>query len=80
MAPSASTSGPDNTPPPDGDVDKGPMVLALVTVSTGLALLTVALRLFVRITVVKSVGWDDHAIVVSAVSLALHSRTRLSGL
>ncbi|KAK3326631.1 hypothetical protein B0H66DRAFT_166523 [Apodospora peruviana] len=59
-------SGVGQTAPPDGDVNKGPMVLALTIVSTILALVAVGMRLFARITVVRNVGWDDYTIVGAA--------------
>ncbi|KAK0610914.1 hypothetical protein B0T14DRAFT_413473, partial [Immersiella caudata] len=52
-----------HTPPPDGDADKGPILLAVTIVTTMVALIIVALRMFVRIKIVKNVGWDDHTIV-----------------
>ncbi|KAM7212514.1 hypothetical protein V8F06_012095 [Rhypophila decipiens] len=52
--------------PPDGDVNKGPIVLAITYVTTSIALLAVAMRMFVRIKVVKSVGWDDYAILLAS--------------
>lgn len=56
------------TAPPGGDINKGPLVLALAIVSTSLALLAVGTRIFVRVKIVRSVGWDDYAIVVAVVS------------
>ncbi|KAM7203289.1 hypothetical protein V8F33_002280 [Rhypophila sp. PSN 637] len=52
--------------PPDGDVNKGPIVLAITYVTTSIALLAVAMRMFVRVKVVKSVGWDDYAILLAS--------------
>jgi len=60
---------PKDTPPPDGDADRGPLLLGVTIVSTSLALAVVGLRLFVRVKIVKNVGWDDHTIVAASVSL-----------
>ncbi|KAK4443032.1 hypothetical protein QBC34DRAFT_214792 [Podospora aff. communis PSN243] len=55
-------SSPKDTPPPDGDADRGPVLLAVTIVTTMVALIVVALRMFVRVKIVKNVGWDDHTI------------------
>jgi len=66
-APSPSASSV-RLPPPDGDVSKGPIILAVTIVSTSLALIAVGLRMFVRTVITRGVGWDDYAILGAAVS------------
>jgi hypothetical protein len=61
------------TAPPGGDINKGPLVLTLVTVTTSLALIAVGTRTFVRVTIVRNVGWDDYAIIVGVVSTSTHA-------
>lgn len=64
--------------PPDGDVNKGPVVLAITYVTTSIALVAVALRMFVRVKIVKSVGWDDYAILLASVSASYTLPTDLA--
>jgi len=59
--------------PPGGDINKGPLVLGLCTVSTSLGLAAVVTRMFVRVRIVRNVGWDDYAILVAAVSTSAPS-------
>ncbi|KAK0648212.1 hypothetical protein B0T16DRAFT_113643 [Cercophora newfieldiana] len=54
---------PTDTPPAGGDVDRGPVILAVTIVTTVLALIVVALRIWVRLKIVKNVGWDDYTII-----------------
>lgn len=63
-----SPSTPDLAPPPDGDVNKGPIVLSITYSTTAIALFVVSMRMWVRIRIVKSVGWDDYTILLAAVS------------
>lgn len=44
------------------------MILTVTVVTTSLALVAVGLRIFVRTTIVRGVGWDDYAILAAAVS------------
>ena len=46
---------------------KTAQILTILVLTTGLALGAVALRLYVRISIVKSVGWDDYTIIGAAV-------------
>jgi len=61
----AAGTGP---PPADGDVYHGPDVIIVTVVSTAVALAFVATRMYARVFVVRSVGWDDYIILASAVS------------
>lgn len=45
-------------------------------VFTGIAILTVALKLFSRARIVKVLGWDDFFIFLALVSID-HSKTRI---
>ena len=54
-------------PPPGGDQNHGPALLAVAIVSTTLAIVTTIIRLLGRIFVVRSVGWDDYTIAAAAV-------------
>lgn len=63
-----SPTGSVRLPPPDGDVSKGPVILAVTIVSTSLALIAVGLRMFVRTVITRGIGWDDYAILGAAVS------------
>lgn len=46
-------------------------VLVVAWVMTGLAICTVAFKLFARVKVVKIIGWDDFFIILSLVSYLL---------
>jgi hypothetical protein len=70
---------PSPTPPPLAgwdmpDDNHGPRLIAATAVLTGFALVSVILRMWVRIGIIKSVGWDDRVMV-----LAMVSRLSLSG-
>ena len=58
----------DLTPPPGGDENKGPVVLAAVWTLTSIALVTVAARLYGRYRLTRNAGWDDLFITISMVS------------
>lgn len=47
--------------------DQGPKTNAIVITFTAFAFICVCLRLFARTTLTKSVGWEDHFIVLSMV-------------
>lgn len=53
---------------PQGPVDRRSRLLAIQVSLISLATLVVALRLFTRIFVLRSPGWDDLAISVGLVS------------
>ncbi|KAF2806512.1 uncharacterized protein BDZ99DRAFT_394327 [Mytilinidion resinicola] len=46
--------------------NQGPIILATTGTVTALALITLALRLFVRIRMIRNVGWDDYAMIMAA--------------
>lgn len=50
------------------DTNKGPEILAICGTLTIVAVILVLLRLWVRIKIIKQLGWDDHFIAGSAVS------------
>ena len=49
----------------NGDRQKEVLVVAWVT--TGVALVTVAIKIFTRLRIVRVIGWDDFFIVFSMV-------------
>lgn len=65
------TAPPRPGPPPDGDVNRGHVILIVTAVTTSLALIVVGLRMFVRLTIVRGVGWDDYTILAASVSKLL---------
>lgn len=54
-------------PPPEGDHNHGPALLAIAVVSGTLAFMTTIIRMVGRTLIVRSVGWDDYTIVAAAV-------------
>lgn len=50
------------------DVNRGPEILAICGSLVGVALFTVALRIWVRAAMIKHVGWDDYIMVAAMVS------------
>lgn len=54
-------------PPPDGDVNRGPQLLAVSMVTLLAAIAVVALRLYTRLKITLSLGWDDYTIVLALV-------------
>ena len=61
--------------PPFSNDTRGLQVLAVVWLTKALAMIAVALRLYVR-TKANSIGWDDYLICLGLVSLY---RTRIYG-
>lgn len=55
-------------PPPDGDVNKGPAILAVAWFQFPIALAFVAARMYTRRCLLRNVGWDDWTIVIALVS------------
>jgi hypothetical protein len=53
--------------PPEGDVTRGPSILAVLNTTTIIALFFIATRLYTRIVVVRTVGWDDYTLVAAGV-------------
>lgn len=58
-------------PPPQGDINKGPTLIAATCVVDGVTAIAVALRFFVRIRITKALGWDDWTILFAIVSPSL---------
>ncbi|KAI9762869.1 MAG: hypothetical protein M4579_000222 [Chaenotheca gracillima] len=58
-------------PPPDGNLSKGPIIIGMTALWTGLAVVFVALRMTSRFFVLKSVGWDDWCIVAAALGTVI---------
>lgn len=55
-------------PPPDGDVRRGSVILIIGWVECAVASLFLFGRLYTRIRVNHSMGWDDWAMIVAYVS------------
>jgi len=55
-------------PPEDGDVSRAPGILTVLILTGLVALICVGLRLYVRTTIVKGLGWDDYTLIVAVVS------------
>ena len=54
-------------PPPEGDIDKGPILIIATWVVVGVTAIIVALRWSVRIWITKNVWWDDWTILFAIV-------------
>ena len=65
------SSRPSPQAPVEGRPNNHATIMAVQGFLTGLSLFIVALRIWVRRTVLKTFGWDDGVIVISAVSDAL---------
>lgn len=48
--------------------DRGPQILSICGPLVGLAVLSTLSRLWVRIVLIRQVGWDDHIMGAAAVS------------
>lgn len=55
-------------PPLPPDVNRGPEILAVCGAMVGLALAVVAVRIYVRVAMVKHMGADDWTIVAAMVN------------
>ena len=53
--------------PLGGDRDKSPALVAVSAISLGVALVLVALRLYVRVTIIRKVWWDEFFIILGLV-------------
>lgn len=51
------------------DIDRGPQILAICGTLSGLAIFCVLLRLFVRVKIIRQVGWDDYFILAAAATM-----------
>jgi hypothetical protein len=54
------------------DEDLGPVILGATLTVTLAALITIATRLYVRLLMIRNVGWDDY-VMISAMLLVSHS-------
>ena len=52
--------------------DQGPVILGATLTVTIAALITIATRLYVRLLMIRNVGWDDY-VMISAMLLGSHS-------
>jgi hypothetical protein len=50
--------------------DRGPKTIGLVVTFTALAFIAVCLRFFARVRLAINIGWEDHVMVVSMVSIS----------
>jgi hypothetical protein len=66
------------TRPSDGNVNRGPDLMAALWVTTVLSSLFVVSRLYVRVGVIKYHGWDDYWIVCSIVRLIPRSNYQIA--
>ena len=55
--------------PAGGDVSRAPGFIACVVTTTTAALVTVCLRMYVRVRILHATGWDDWAILLAMVIL-----------
>jgi hypothetical protein len=58
---------------PDGDVNKGPLILTVIWVEFSLAAAILGLRIWIRTRVIRFWGWDDVVMCLALVSA--HSRS-----
>lgn len=63
MADPATTAATATAPP---DLNRGPQILAVCGTLVGLAVAAVSLRVWVRATMTRQIGWDDSLIAASA--------------
>lgn len=60
----ADPAAPTSTPP---DINRGPQILAVCGTLVGLAVAAVSLRVYVRATITRQLGWDDGLIAAAVV-------------
>jgi len=58
-------------PPSDGDVNRGPALLACIWTPIPVAIFVLGLRFYVRIKI-NGMGIDDYMMLIAAVSLSFH--------
>lgn len=63
----------DGPPTPDGDVDRGPTISAVVWVECAIASALLLARLWTRLRILKAFGWDDAFICLALVGGSRHS-------
>ena len=61
-------------PPPGGDVNKGPALAAVTTVIFTASLLSLCLRMFARLYMIRSTAWDDYTAILATVSICMRLR------
>jgi hypothetical protein len=54
------------------DVNRGPEILAICGSLVAITLVMVVLRIWVRATMIKKVGWDDHCMIAAMVRILAH--------
>lgn len=55
--------------PPDGDVNKGHIIIILTWTGFSISLLLVIARIWTRVKVVRAFGWDDGFIILALVNI-----------
>lgn len=60
---------PASLPPPPPDVNRGPEILAVTGTLVGVTLCVVLLRLWVRVRMVRQLGWDDFFVAAAMLLL-----------
>ncbi|KAF3343320.1 hypothetical protein VDGL01_10340 [Verticillium dahliae] len=55
----------DGATPLPADVNRGPQILGICGAMVGLALVFVVLRVYVRVAIIRKLGWDDHCMIVA---------------
>lgn len=54
--------------PPYSELDnKGTQILCVLIITTTLALIAFALRMYVRLRIIKNTGWDDYTMIAAIV-------------
>lgn len=54
-------------PPPGGDQNRGPVVIAVLSLFFGLSTIIVSLRVVTRIWITRNFGWDDATMALTQV-------------
>ncbi|EEY15739.1 conserved hypothetical protein [Verticillium alfalfae VaMs.102] len=55
----------DGATPLPADVNRGPEILGVCGAMVGLALVFVVLRVYVRVAIIRQLGWDDYCMIVA---------------
>ncbi|KAG7129156.1 hypothetical protein HYQ45_011577 [Verticillium longisporum] len=55
----------DGATPLPADVNRGPQILGVCGAMVGLALVFVVLRVYVRVAIIRQLGWDDYCMIVA---------------
>ena len=67
------------TPPPEGNVDKGPALIIASCITIFIIVLFVILRFAVRVWITKAIGWDDWTILFAVVRHTLDLKEVAAG-